>query len=430
MPFARSFSTVVSSVVSTVALLFAGLAACAPDGLELRPPAASESAPLEVRTVRVRREGWERGVPALGELAPYERVVLATKVPGRLQELCAERGDAVRRGQVLALLEAREYELRVRAAEAAVASARALLGLAPEGARADDEVADDTAGVDSAADDTVEVETTAAVRLARAALERAGLERERASALAREGVDSQALADTAEAEFRAAESRLQEALELVAARRAALAQRRAELEIARAQLSETRLEAPFEGQVVARLTATGAYLAIGAPVLELVRLDPLRLVLQVGEREAAAVRVGQSVRARVVGARGELEQELTGTIARLAPALTRDSRSLVVEVDLPAAGPGLRPGAFAEATIVIAPDEPALTLPVEALVSFAGLDKAYVVRDGRSEERRLVLGRREAARVEVLAGLAEGEEVVLAPGKLGGGVAVRVTSPR
>lgn len=414
-------------------LLVAGLAACSPDGPESAPRAASESAPLEVRTVRVGRERWERGVPALGELAPFERVVLATKVPGRLQELRAERGDAVRRGQVLALLEAREYELRVRAAEAAVGSARALLGLPPEtdgspaASGADGESTDGDGKEHGEGTDAVEVESTAAVRLAQAGLERARLERERASALAREGVDSQALADTAEAEFRAAESRLQEAYETIAARRAALAQRRAELEIARAQLSETRLEAPFDGEVVARLTATGAYLAIGASVLELVRLDPLRLVLQVGEREAAAVRVGQSVRARVAGVRGALDQELGGTIARLAPALTRDSRSLVVEVDVPSPGPGLRPGAFAEATIVVASDEPALTLPAGALVSFAGLDKAYVVRDGRSEERRLVLGRRDGERVEVLAGLAEGEEVVLAPGKLGGGVAVRAT---
>ena len=67
-----------------------------------------------------------------------------------------------------------------------------------------------------------------------------------------------------------------------------------------------------------------------------------------------------------------------------------------------------------------------LTLPLAALVSFAGLDKAYVVKDGKSVERRLTLGRREAERVEVLAGLAAGEDVVLSPGKLGGGAAVRV----
>ncbi len=411
MPFLRSFPA--------AALLFTSLAACGSDGPGTAPSAQSESAPQEVRTALVQRAGWERSVAALGELAPYERVVLATKVPGRLEQLSADRGDTVRRGQVLATLEAREYEFRVRAAEAAVASARALLGL-PLAAQGEegDENHENAARTD---DDTVEAESTAAVRLARAELERARLGRERASALAREGVDSQAVSDTAEAEFRAAESRLQEAFELIAARRATLAQRRAELELARAQLSETRIEAPFDGQGVARLTATGAYLSTGAALLELVRNDPLRLVLEVGEREAALVRIGQDVRARIEGR----EQELGGQVTRLAPALARGSRSLVLEVEVSAPDPGLRPGAFAEARVVVAREESALTLPVAALVTFAGLDKAYVVLAGRTQERRLLLGRREAARVEVLSGLEEGEEVVLDPGKLGGGVAVR-----
>jgi membrane fusion protein (multidrug efflux system) len=148
----------------------------------------------------------------------------------------------------------------------------------------------------------------------------------------------------------------------------------------------------------------------------------LRLVLEVGERDAGLVRLGQSVRAHVEG----LDTELGGTIARIAPALAAQSRTLIVEVEVPAGDARLRTGAFVEARIVVAPDERVLALPVEALLSFAGLDKVFVVRDGKSEERRVVLGRREPARVEVLSGLAAGEEVVLSPGKLGGGVALRV----
>jgi len=416
-----------SSLGSSLVRVFlvASLSACAPGGKGDAARSASESAPREVRTALVRHEDWERSVPAVGELAPYERVTLAAKVPGRLESLAADRGDEVKRGQVLATLESLDYELRARAAEAAVSSARAVLGLPAASADGTD---GDAGGPDKGDADKVEADNTAAVRLARAELERVRLDRERSVALARDGVDSQALVDRNEADFRAAESRLQEAYELVETRRAALAQRRAELEIARAQLAETRIEAPFDGRVVARLTATGAYLAIGAPVLELVRIDPLRLVLDVSEREAALVRAGQSVRARVEG----WPQELTGVVGRLAPALARDSRALVVEIEVHAPEALLRPGAFAQGRVVVAAAEPALTLPSAAVVSFAGLDKAYVVRDGRTEERRLTLGRREAARVEVLGGLAEGEEVVLAPDKLGGGVAVRVanaTSP-
>jgi RND family efflux transporter MFP subunit len=313
----------------------------------------------------------------------------------------------VRRGELVASLEAREYELRVLAAEAAVSVTRAQLGLQHEGG-----------------DDAVDPEASALVRRARAELERARLARERAMALAAEGVDSRAMSDRAEADFRAAESELQAAFEEVAARRAELAERRAELAIARAQLDETRIEAPFDGVVAARLAATGAYLATGAPVAELVRVDPLRLVLQVAERDAGAVRLGQTVRLRLAGVEGER----AGAIARIAPALAPDSRMLAVEADLPnPPDPDreLRAGAFADARIVVAPEEDALAVPLEAVVSFAGLDKVFVVRDGVVEERRITLGRRAGDRAEVLAGLEEGEAVVLAPGRLRSGARVR-----
>jgi membrane fusion protein (multidrug efflux system) len=85
----------------------------------------------------------------------------------------------------------------------------------------------------------------------------------------------------------------------------------------------------------------------------------------------------------------------------------------------------LRAGAFADARIVVAPEEDALAVPLEAVVSFAGLDKVFVVRDGVVEERRITLGRRAGDRAEVLAGLEEGEAVVLAPGRLRSGARVR-----
>jgi len=373
------------------------------------PPAAraptGPATPVEVRTAPVERVGFERSVAAAGELLPHERARLATKVPGRVAELLVDRGDEVREGDVLARLEEREFAVRVRAAEAAVGTARAVLGL-PEADGGDE----------------LDPEATSAVRLARAQLERARLALERSRQLASEGFDSKSVLDTAEADFRTAEARLQEAFELVAARRATLAQRRAELDIARTQLAETRILAPFDGRIEARRTATGAYLAVGDDLFEVVRTSPLRLVLEVSERDAGPVRVGQLVRARVTG----VEEELSGPIRRLSPALALDSRALLAEVELANPEGRLRAGAFAEGRIVVDPAEEALGVPPEAVTSFAGLSKALVVEDGVARERRLELGRRTTERVEVRAGLAEGERVVLAPGKLAPGSPVKV----
>jgi RND family efflux transporter MFP subunit len=323
----------------------------------------------------------------------------------------------VQAGQLVAALEPREYELRVAQAEAALAAARALLGLPAQG---DGE--------------RIATEETAVFRLAAAQLEEARLRRERAQTLAEEGVDSQAALDTAEAELRAAESRLQEARELVESRRAALAQRRAELEIARAQLDETRVEAPFDGVVAARLAATGAYLAAGAPIAELVRADPVRVRLEVSEREAGAVSAGQRVRLELAGSGGDGPEQQEAELVRVAPRLERGSRTLVVEAELENQHGRLRPGAFVRARIVLDPGELAPSLPLEALRSFAGRERVLVLlpetEGGRRllEERAVEVGRRNAQLVEILSGLREGEEVVLSPGNLSAGTAVSVGS--
>jgi len=386
------------------ALLVLVLPGCSGEVPPALDAAASESAPRDVRGATLVRVPSERLLFATGEIEPDERVTVATKVPGRLAAIVAERGLAVQQGEVLARLEAREYELRTAQAEAALGAARALLGLA------------------DGASDAVESEATAAVRLARAGLERARLERERAQALAREGVDSQAAFERAETDLRAAESRLQEAFELVATRRATLAQRRAELEIARAQLGETTLEAPFEGLVLARLVSPGAYLAIGDGVCELVRIDPLRLVLELPAADAARVAPGTEVRATLAGEAAPL----VGKVTRLAPALSAASRTRALEVAL--ANPERRPlaGAFAEAHLVLASADGALLVPLTALRSFAGLDKLLVVVDGLVEERRLTLGVPRDGLVEVLAGATAGDVYVLEPGSLAAGARVRV----
>jgi multidrug efflux pump subunit AcrA (membrane-fusion protein) len=113
-------------------------------------------------------------------------------------------------------------------------------------------------------------------------------------------------------------------------------------------------------------------------------------------------------------------------VARISPALDPRNRTLLVEIELGNPDLALRPGAFAAADIVVDPDRQALTIPAEAVMTFAGVDKVMEVREGVAHEVRIAIGRRDPARVEVLSGLGPGAEVVLTPGNLRSGAAVRV----
>jgi RND family efflux transporter MFP subunit len=166
----------------------------------------------------------------------------------------------------------------------------------------------------------------------------------------------------------------------------------------------------------------GEYLAAGAPVVTLVRLHPLRLRLALPEREAVSVRRGQGVQVTVEGDPGVHP----GVVARLAPAYVEQSRTLLIEAEVPNPQGALRPGSFAKAEVVLSQDDRVVAVPAAAIVTFAGVEKVLTVKDGKSEERRVTTGRPLGDLVEIVAGLRPGEPVVVRPGNLTGGQAVTV----
>lgn len=402
-------ATMRTSILGTSAALAAAIScfACRP---ATSPNAGASAAPVaaeprEVRVAIAERATWPFVLRATGETVADEDATLAAKVAGRVESIAVDLGTRVKRGDLVARIESRDLELRVAQNEAALEAARTLLGLSADG---------DETGFDP--------ETSPAARSARAELQDALREQKRLSELAGEGITSRAEVERADSRVATAEAGLQEARQTTENRRAIVRQRRADLAVARQTLADAVVVAPFDGAVAARLASTGDYLTAGQPVARLVRFDPLRVRLQVPERDAALVRAGQAARVEIAG----LPEPRAARVTRLAPSLSDSSRTLAVEIELANADLALRPGSFAAAEITVDPEATALVIPVAALVSFAGVEKVFEVKDGVATERRIQVGRRGQDRLEVLAGLEPGAQVVLSPGSLRGGSAVRV----
>jgi RND family efflux transporter MFP subunit len=346
----------------------------------------------------------ERVISVTGTFAAYDQATVSTKVPGRVRILHVDLGSVIRQGQAIAELEQKDYQLRLQQSEAALAQARARLGLDPQGT-----------------DDSVDPETTAAVRQARAVLDESKLKMDRAKSLFEQGVISRAQLDASEAEYKVAQSRLQDAIEEIRNRQALILQRRSEVEIARQQLTDTTIKAPFDGVVQERRANLGEYVGAGAPVITLVKMDPLRLRAEVPERESRNVKIGQEVRVTVEGD----ANVYTGRIARLSPAITAQNRVLIFEAEVRNNGQ-LRPGSFARADIVAEDKDLALSVDARAIVSFAGIEKVILVEEGKSVEKPVVIGRRTDKLVEIISGIKAGDVVVLDPGNLQSGQMVNI----
>ncbi|MFM7213449.1 MAG: efflux RND transporter periplasmic adaptor subunit [Verrucomicrobiota bacterium] len=382
------------SLLLVVSGLVAGTG-CRPDAT--RTGAALE--PLKVKVSPVEARSWEKTLTVLGSLEAVDRSMLSTKNAGRLRSLQVEVGDRVVAGQTLAQIEPRDFELRLQQARAQLAQARARVGLSVDGTN-----------------DVVDESAVPLVKEAQARLEESQAELERVRSLHEQRISSQAELERAEAQHQVMLNRHGDSLQEARERRSLLAQRRAELDIAQQQLTDTAVRAPFDGVVQSRIANVGEFLPAGSPVLSVVRMDPLRLLLDVPERASAEVSVGQEVRVSVEGR----AQSHPARVARVSPAL--DSRTRLLRVEGELANPGdLRPGSFVRAEIVLATGVRGLAVPSDALVAFAGTEKAFLVQTNQAVERRVTTGRRRDGWVEILGGLQEGDRVIRNPGGIATG---------
>ena len=221
----------------------------------------------------------ERVVSVIGALAAIDQATLSVKVTGRLQSLTVDFGTRVQKGELVAQIEPVDYELKLKSAEALLAQSRARLGLQLIGTS-----------------DTVIADETSTVRQAKASLLESQKQRDRTRELVKRGISPQAELEVAEANYDIAFNKQLEAQEDIRQRQGVLQQRRAEVEIARQQLVDTRIVAPFDGIVQERKASPGEFLNTAAPIVTLVKVDPLRLRVEVPERNAAGVRPGQAVK--------------------------------------------------------------------------------------------------------------------------------------
>lgn len=388
------------------------LAAAGGLGCAHRPPAAVETTaaaratePVPVRVAPVEGRAVARRVSVVGTLLGFERVVVTPKVEGRVQKLHAEVADRVRPGQVLLEIDPVDFQLAVEVERRFLEEELARLEL------------DRLPGAD------FDIEQLPSVESARLRLENAQrqYEREKALVLANAGVQ-QALED-AETNLKVAQAALRQARVNARASLAAVRHRQALLAVAEERLRQTRVEAPpvppslaersdITYAVARRMVAVGEMVRAfpSTPVYELVIDEPLKLQALIPERYLAQVAVGQPIEVQVDAYPGE---RFEGRVVRVFPTIDPDSRSFLVEAQVPNPDHRLRPGGFAKAGVVVAEADQATTVPLEAIVRFAGVTKVFAIRENKARAVEVSVGVQEDGWIEVRGALTPGESVVV-----------------
>ena len=193
---------------------------------------------------------------------------------------------------------------------------------------------------------------------------------------------------------------------------AQLAQAEAGQAQARSTEGYTRIRAPFDGVVTAKLADAGTMASPGVPLLTVEDTRKFRLEVTVDESRIAEVRLGETVPVSL-DALGDAP--LQTKVVQIVPAADPGSRSFLVKLELPADA-RIRSGLFGRAVFAHGTRQ-ALVLPKSSVVNRGQLQGIYVVgADKIADLRYVTLGRAAGEKVEILSGLQAGERVVTAPG--------------
>ncbi len=199
-----------------------------------------------------------------------------------------------------------------------------------------------------------------------------------------------------------------------------------ELGQARYDLQETRIVAPFSGRVTQRTIQLGETLTPGRECFRLEDFAPILARVYFPEREAAAVRPGQSATVELNSRPGTL---LPAKVTLVNPVVDRSNGTFKVTLELPNANGSLRPGAFARVRLKTGEFDGATLVPRRALMLEDGESYVFVARGDSVVRTQVQVGATEGDRAQIMAGITTGDRIVtVGQGGLKTGSRIKVVS--
>ena len=381
------------------------------------PGGSSSPATVEVTTAAAITRDLPRFFEATGSLAGDEQTDVAPQTSGKVVALGVDIGTYVKRGQMIVRLDDSELKLHVDQSLAQLEQAKAAVRQAEE-----------KIGLKSG--QSFDPDRVAEVAGAKVSLDLADKNLRRAERLIESGDISRSFYDQQKAQrdqlkeqydMAVAQARQNYAAVVVA--RTNVANAEAQLALARKSLSYSTIPAPIDGFIAERTADIGEYVSPQQKVATIVKINPLRIRIDIPEQAIPEVHVGQSVS---MSTSAWPDKNFSGRIARIAPNVTTNSRTLTVEAEIENSSGVLKPGQFATVRILQARAAPAVLVPARSLITESGVSRVFVIKNGHAEQRLVQVGQADGDLIEVKSGVTANELVATSnPEQLSDGMAVK-----
>jgi RND family efflux transporter MFP subunit len=293
-------------------------------------------------------------IEAIGTLNAFQEVTISTEVDGIIRDVKVEEGSVVPKGGLLASIDDTDLVLEQKRAQAAVKQAEATLA-------------------------------------------NTQLEFQRKEALVKEELVPKQQFEDVSTRLALADAELDRA--------------RAALSLAGQKLAKTKTYAPLACVVKEKRVSVGDYVKVGTPLFVVIQPNPIKLQFSLPERDVGYLRLNQDVTLRMDAFPG---REFKGTVNIIFPSLDEKTRTLKVEALVPNAEGVLKPGLFAKVVLYTGAARDTIVVPITSLLYEADRVRVYVVNGEQAHEKPVKLGNKYGELVEILDGVAEGEQVVIA----------------
>lgn len=376
------------------------------------------AAPIAVTTAKSESRDVPAVIQTTGSLVADESSNIAPKVAGKVSNVNVNVGDFVTQGSVIAKIDDSDARRKLAASEAGVKQAvagirqaEARLGLSPNG--------------------SFNASTIPEVRSANAnyqqvlaQLRQAEANEKRYRDLVETGDTAmityetfRTTRDTARMAANAAKENLDAAVNQAKQNNQAIASAvanaeaaRTQVEIAKQEVTDTVVRAPFSGFITTRDVAVGEFVSSSDVLAVLIRSNPIKIQMQVAESDVASVLIGRGVSIQTDAYR---DRRFSGTVTAVNPSINTTSRSAIIEARIENGDNALRAGMFATARINKEGGSTGIFVPKSAVYNHAatGSYRAFVIVDGIAKLKTVQLGAEEGDFYQILSGLNADETV-------------------
>jgi membrane fusion protein, multidrug efflux system len=183
---------------------------------------------------------------------------------------------------------------------------------------------------------------------------------------------------------------------------------KADINLIKANISQTELRAPFDGIIGLRYVSEGSFTTMSTKIARLIKTSPIKIEFSVSERYASEIKIGYPIAFKTVGS----DKAFNASVYAIDPKIDLETRTVSLRALYPNKNEELRPGTYASVTLELSKIENAIAIPTEALIPQMDGETVFIYKNGKAQTIKVNTGLRTESKIQITNGLKFGDTLI------------------